>query len=261
MKRSDIDAIIDDAIKFIHAQTYKPSGNEWFTKGVSLLPEQAFWTLEEWHDHRLETAFMKERRIGWDITDFGSEDFEHTGLVLYTLSNGLIDKATGRPVDQSYAKKLMVVNGTQETPMHHHWHKTEDITNLGGAPLNIDICNAAYVDKAKRTMEPFDQNQVVVYVDCVMRDLRPGLFTLNPGQTIRLEPHHYHAFWGVDGKRTLLMEVSDVNDDSDKKGDNCFNPKVGRFPVIEENAMPRHLLCTELPGTRKFYQLAKMYLK
>ena len=57
----------------------------------------------------------------------------------------------------------------------------------------------------------------------------------------------------------LVEEVSMVNDDAN---DNCFLPEdnVGRFPVIEEDAKPRHLLCTELPGTAKFDELATKYL-
>jgi len=58
----------------------------------------------------------------------------------------------------------------------------------------------------------------------------------------------------------LVEEVSMVNDDAE---DNCFLPedKVGRFPDIEEDKKPRYLLCTELPGTKKFDELVETYLK
>jgi D-lyxose ketol-isomerase len=50
----------------------------------------------------------------------------------------------------------------------------------------------------------------------------------------------YHRFYGEPGKgKVLVGEVSKVNDDTT---DNCFYENVGRFPEIEEDEEPLHLL-------------------
>ncbi len=64
---------------------------------------------------------------------------------------------------------------------------------------------------------------------------------LGPGESITLPPRCYHAFWGV-GDRVLVGEVSLVNDDAH---DNHFYDPVGRFPAIEEDEPPLHLLVTD----------------
>jgi D-lyxose ketol-isomerase len=53
----------------------------------------------------------------------------------------------------------------------------------------------------------------------------------------------YHRFYGEKGKgRVLIGEVSMVNDD---ENDNRFYDKVGRFPEIEEDVEPVHLLVND----------------
>ena len=72
------------------------------------LPPQASWTLNDWYANRDGVDELKTRGIGWDLTDFGSRDYPHTGLSLYTLSNGILG-SDGKPVDQPYANKLLIV--------------------------------------------------------------------------------------------------------------------------------------------------------
>jgi hypothetical protein len=53
----------------------------------------------------------------------------------------------------------------------------------------------------------------------------------------------FHRFYGEKGKgRVLTGEVSAVNDDT---ADNYFYDEVGRFPEIEEDEAPLHLLASE----------------
>jgi D-lyxose ketol-isomerase len=53
----------------------------------------------------------------------------------------------------------------------------------------------------------------------------------------------YHRFYGEAGKgKVLVGEVSMVNDDN---SDNCFYETIGRFPVIEEDEQPLHLLVSD----------------
>jgi hypothetical protein len=55
----------------------------------------------------------------------------------------------------------------------------------------------------------------------------------------------YHKFWAERGKgKVLIGEVSAVNDDNK---DNRFHKPIGRFPTIEEDEPPLHLLCSEYP--------------
>ncbi len=79
-------------------------------------------------------------------------------------------------------------------------------------------------------------------IDGEQRIIHPGGFvTLTPGESITLPPYCYHKFWGA-GRRVLVGEVSMVNDDS---SDNRFVDQQGRFPVIEEDEPPLHLLVTD----------------
>ena len=55
---------------------------------------------------------------------------------------------------------------------------------------------------------------------------------------------NYHQFWAENGT-VVVGEVSLVNDDN---ADNRFYDSVGRFPAIEEDEPPLHLLCNEYPN-------------
>ena len=66
---------------------------------------------------------------------------------------------------------------------------------------------------------------------------------LGPGESISLPTHLYHKFWAEEDT-VLCGEVSAVNDDN---VDNHFLDQIGRFPEIEEDEPPVHLLCTEYP--------------
>jgi len=125
MKRSEINHLLNEGIAFLKS------------KGIPL-PPQADWNLEDWYKNRENAAELEKRGIGWDLTDFGSGKFESTGLLCYTLSNGIIG-LDGQPIDQAYSNKLLIAGENQVTPMHHHRSKTEDIINLGGGNLQIKL--------------------------------------------------------------------------------------------------------------------------
>lgn len=127
MKRSKINNLIDEGITFLNSRNYT-------------LPPQASWSLEDWIKNREKVGEITKRRIGWDLTDFDSGDYKKTGLLLYTLSNGFIGQ-DGKPVDQPFSNKILLVEENQVTPMHHHRSKMEDIINLGGGNLQIKIYN------------------------------------------------------------------------------------------------------------------------
>lgn len=59
--------------------------------------------------------------LGWDITDFGSGDFEKIGLTIFTFRNGNFYKKDKYP--KPYAEKLLLVGDGQILPYHYHWSK------------------------------------------------------------------------------------------------------------------------------------------
>jgi D-lyxose ketol-isomerase len=240
MKRSEINHLLNEGISFLKS------------KGISL-PPQAYWNLEDWYENRKNAAELEKRRLGWDLTDFGSGKFESTGLLCYTLSNGIIGP-DGHPIDQTYSNKLLIVAENQVTPLHHHHSKTEDIINLAGGNLQIKLFNVG-------RKERLDQKTAVkIFRNGIWITCEPGtIIPLNPGERVRLDRHHYHEFWAQPGHgKVLVEEVSSVNDD---RIDNIFAEDFGRFPEIIEDEAPQYLLCTELPGTEKFDVLLRKYLK
>ncbi|MGB8648724.1 MAG: D-lyxose/D-mannose family sugar isomerase [Anaerolineae bacterium] len=221
MKRSEINAIIRDGDHFIRSHGF-------------YLPPFAYWTLKDWEQKGPEAREIVENHLGWDITDFGSSDFARTGLFLFTVRNG--SPANLKTMHgKTYAEKIMIVGKGQITPLHFHWGKTEDIINRGGGQLIIQLYNS-------KPDEQLADTPVLVSTDGVARTLSAGdKVTLNPGESITLTTGLYHRFWG-EGGRVLVGEVSVVNDDN---RDNRFFEPIGRFPSIEEDEPPVHLLVND----------------
>lgn len=222
MKRSQINAAIRGALKMF--EEYKIS-----------LPPFTLWTPEEWKTKGAETTEIIENMLGWDITDFGQGDFSKIGLLLITLRNG--NQKNPEKYPKTYAEKLMIVQENQITPMHFHWNKMEDIINRGGGNLMIKLYNSTEDEQLADT-------DVVVTMDGIRYTFPAGhVVCLKPGESITLTRGLYHRFWGEEGKGTVLVaEVSMCNDDA---ADNRFYDQIGRFPEIEEDESPVHLLCNE----------------
>jgi D-lyxose ketol-isomerase len=219
MKRSEINQILLKAKAFMAEKQF-------------ILPPWAYWSLEDWKNNKLDTHEIIDNMLGWDITDFGSGDFYQRGLFLFTIRNGKLNKDR-----KPYAEKIMIVEENQETPMHFHWAKMEDIINRGGGNLVIDLYQS---DKD----ENFSNDSLRVKTDGVVRTVEAGgSVILKPGESICLEQGVYHRFYGEPGKgKVLVGEVSSVNDDA---SDNRFYEIIGRFPVIEEDELPIHLLASD----------------
>src|SRR5690554_5550266 len=98
------------------------------------LPPWAYWTPEEWKGKGDTCTEIIDNMMGWDLTDFGSGDFQKRGLILFTLRNGNLLKDK-----KPYAEKAMIVEEKQETPMHFHRNKMEDIINRGGGNLVVEL--------------------------------------------------------------------------------------------------------------------------
>ena len=219
MKRSEVNSIISGLEKF-------------FAEHKFMLPVWASWSPEDWKGKYDICYEIIDNKLGWDITDFGSGDFNRVGLSLFTIRNGNWDKK-----DKMYCEKIMVADEEQETPMHFHWAKTEDIINRGGGNLVMELYNATDDDKLSPDL-------VTVSIDGVLTTVEAGKpLILKPGQSICLKSRLYHRFYGEKGKGEVLIgEVSLVNDDAK---DNRFYDKIGRFPEIDEDVKPYRLLVND----------------
>lgn len=219
MKRSEINQLIRQSVEFFDEMRFK-------------LPPWAFWEPEDWNGKYHLCSEIVDNMLGWDLTDFGSGDFHKRGLILFTIRNGNFRKDK-----KWYAEKVMIVEEMQETPMHFHWNKMEDIINRGGGNLVIELFNSD--EKEQFSDQPFE-----VKIDGMLRSVPPGgSIVLKPGESICLEQGVYHRFYGQPKKgKVFVGEVSAVNDDST---DNRFYESVGRFPEIIEDESPLYLLASE----------------
>lgn len=222
MKRSEINQHLKNAQSFFEEHHFK-------------LPKWANWSFKQWQEAPQLAKRVKSLQLGWDITDFASGNFKNTGLVLFCIRNGIV---TGNTGSKTYAEKIMVQEEEQETPLHFHYSKREDIINRGGGILAIELypsSNTGEIVKSQINIA-IDEEEITV-------DAGRAIY-LEPGQSISLTPRLYHRFYGVKGKgKVLVGEVSQVNDD---KKDNHFHKALGRFPEIEENEPPIYPLWTEL---------------
>jgi D-lyxose ketol-isomerase len=222
LKRSEINLFITNAIDFFEEHHFS-------------LPPFAHWTLEQWRQRGHEADEIRQRQLGWDVTDFNSGLFASCGLTLFTLRNG-----GGSSPHESYAEKIMMVRERQITPLHRHDRKTEDIINRGSSAsgeLVLKLYNSTESGGLADT-------PVRVICDGITRDTEAGgSIILKAGESITLPPGLYHSFHSANGS-ALIGEVSSMNDDVT---DNRFYQSLSRFPEIVEDEPPFRLLATEYP--------------
>ena len=222
MKRSEINA----AIQWAEAQ---------LSVAHITLPRFAYWNMDTWRAHRDELSTIRTVMQGWDITDFGSGDFEHIGAVLFTVRNGSL-KAPG--VGSPYAEKYILLREGQRLPNHYHASKTEDIINRGGGVMTMRLFNHL-PDGSVDTKSDVD-----VWSDGLKLTVKAGEpFDVTRGNSVRLTPYMYHIFGAKVGCGALIVgEVSAVNDDTT---DNYWAEPTSRFADIDEDEPILHPLCNE----------------
>ena len=186
---------------------------------------------------RPERESLVRTMLGWDVTDFGSNDFDRCGAVLFTVRNGSIfDANVGTPYAEKY---IFLKDGNeQEIPLHYHIHKTEDIINRTGGILCVEVM-------AKGTDGSPDKNlPVTLWFDGEKKTLAGGsVVEITPGNSITLTPYVFHRFFAKTGMGDLVIgEVSKINDDNT---DNVFAKPQDRFCGIEEDVPPYRLLVNE----------------
>lgn len=223
MKRSEINKYIKEMETMINTCNFK-------------LPPFCHFTPKEWETKGSEYDEIRDNMLGWDITDYGLNDFEHVGFSLITLRNG---NQNNPKYTKSYAEKLLYLMDSQTAPMHFHWNKMEDIINRGGGNVLIRVYNSTPDEK-------FADTPVTVNCDGRTYTVPAGTqVRLCPGESISISPYMYHDFEAEPGTGPVLLgEVSMCNDDNT---DNRFYEPVGRFPEIEEDEPPYRLLCCEYP--------------
>ena len=211
MKRSEINQIIKKS-------------KSYFNKNNFYLPPWSSWTLKEWKRNINFAKIAYESQIGWDITDFGKNNFQKEGSVLFCIRNG--NKKSKKSI--SYSEKLMLLMPNQKIPFHFHKNKTEDIINKCNGVLELGLY--ASDDQFNKKKESF-----ILNIDSKPIKIKPNTkIFLQPGQSITIQPYLCHYFKSSNkNKKTLIVgEVSSSNDDN---SDNYFPDKNLRFSKIEED--------------------------
>lgn len=212
------------------------------------LPAFAYWSTDQWMDAGPSYDEVRECMLGWDVTDFGSNDFEKIGRTLFTVRNGRLN-IPGYP--KQYAEKWLIDPEGQRAPAHFHLSKREDIICRAGGNILVQLT------KADPDGNP-SNDSFFVQVDGCTRRLNPGeIIRLHPGESVTIHPRTIHQFWGEEGTGwlhegvgyTLSSEISSVCDDWN---DNVFLVDYGvRFPYIEEDEPRTCFLCHEYPSAHE----------
>ncbi len=227
MKRSEINA----EIRYAESLAKKYQFN---------LPPFASWTPEEWAHKGHEYDEIRDNALGWDVTDFGIGQFQKYGLTLFTIRNGNQKLAEKYP--KVYCEKIFIIKPGQILPFHYHKFKTEDIICRNGGKLLAHLYNVGKDGKLADT-------DVTVKRDGRSYTVKAGEDIIyGPGESVTLMQYTYHEVMVVPGTDAVLVgEVSRCNDDVT---DNFFLEMPGRFPKIEEDEKPYHLLCNEYPAAK-----------
>ena len=220
MKRSEINGIITEMKELCREHRF-------------MLPPWAFWSPQDWKGKADSCREIIDNGLGWDVTDFGDGRFDEYGVTLFTIRNG--NARTGHA--KTYAEKIIMQYENQNIPLHFHWKKMEDIIVRGGGNIIVEAFNSVSDDEVNH--EP-----VQLCVDGIKRTVDAGSkLVLHPGESVCMEQCVFHRFYVEPGGGiSLIGEVSQV---SDERSDNNFYVETPRFPDIEEDESPIHLLSND----------------
>jgi len=208
------------------------------------LPQWAHWSCAQWESAGSEYDEARNCMLGWDVTDFGSNDFYNIGRTLFTLRNGKFDDER---YARLYAEKMILDPENQRAPAHFHRHKREDIICRAGGNILVQLT------ATDESNQPLPGKPVITSQDGKEIGVPSGgIVRLKPGMSVMIPPRTIHQFWGeqgtgllLDGVRyTVSGEVSSVCDDLT---DNFFFGDMERFPTIVEDVPRQVYLCNEYP--------------
>ena len=138
MKRSEINTAINEGLKTLKKISF-------------MLPDFSGWSVEHWKKMRPQALEIIKTGMGWDVTDFGSNDFANVGATIFTIRNGYVyDENIGVP----YAEKIIIMTEGQIIPLHFHFKKTEDIINRGNGVLCVKLYNSNPDESLDETSKP-----------------------------------------------------------------------------------------------------------
>ena len=208
------------------------------------LPPYALWTPSRWSSVGSDCDEIRDCMLGWDVTDFGSGDFDSIGRVLFTLRNG---RSNDPRYPKTYAEKLLIDPENQRAPAHFHRSKREDIICRHGGNILVQLTKAA-------PDGGWSDERFTVNINGCTRRLGPReIVRLRPGDSLTIAPGTIHQFWAEEGtgwehdggRYSLSSEISSVCDDWH---DNVFLEKgAARFPAMEEDEPREFYLCHEYP--------------
>jgi D-lyxose ketol-isomerase len=217
MRRSFIDRRIDAMLEFCAGLGFK-------------LPPFALWDAAQYRARPAAARRIGEAGLGWNVVEFQPAAYRQWGLTIFTSRMGdwrALSSGAGR----LYAEKAIFAEDGQRTPHHFHIVKTEDILNRGGARFVVELFK---VDSQGVRLD----ERLQVLKDAEMLDLAAGAqVSLEPGESLTLEPYVAHSFW-AEGGAVLAGEISLANDDAT---DNYFLPPLGHFAPIVEDASMRYV--------------------
>lgn len=204
--------------------------------GISL-PPFAYWTVEDWNSKGHEADEIRICALGWDVTDFGSGEFDKIGRTLFTLRNGSVREPK---YSKTYAEKLILDPEGQRAPAHFHRSKCEDIINRSGGNVLVQLTKA-------NEDNSWSDEGFMISVDGLAMQAVPGtIVRLLPGQSVCIPPRTIHQFWGEEG--TGMAVSSEVSSLCDDQSDNYFMSPSIRYPSIEEDEERQFYLCNEYPS-------------
>lgn len=215
MKRSLINANIEWAMELCRELNFN-------------LPGFAYYTPEEWEEKATED--MLKVKLGWDVTDYDSGDFDKIGAVLFTIRNGVFGD-----MKRPYCEKMIAMKDGQILPCHFHYDKTEDIINRAGGTLCVEVWNSR--SEAEGYAVDYESDVTVTCDGVKVTVPAGGVVRVTSGNSITLLPYMYHRFY-AEGGPLIVGEVSKVNDDAN---DNHFVDEM--HMSIEEDEPVRHVLC------------------
>lgn len=228
MKRSEVNRQIKNALAFTEKLGFH-------------LPPFVNWTPGEWEKKSHEYDEIRDNMLGWDVTDYGMGRFDELGLVLVTIRNG--NQKMPEKYPKPYAEKIFILQPRQVSPLHFHWHKTEDIINRGGGNIFVRLYNKTDGNKLADTDVLVKTDGRKYMVPCGTK------IRLTLGESVSFEQCVYHEITVEEGTGAVLCgEVSMCNDDVT---DNYFYTPLGRFPKIEEDEPAFRLLCNEYPPAKQ----------
>lgn len=229
MKRSTINKILKKDISFAKShQVY--------------FPDFASWTVDDWKNLDSKYREIVDNMLGWDVTDFGSNNFAKYGLVAFTFRNGNYTHSDIYP--KPYCEKVLFLEEGQELPYHFHKLKEEDTINRGGGNLLIRVWNSTPDEQIDH------KSEVTIVKDGEKLSVPAGtVIKLTPGQSLTATQRIYHK-WDVEPGTGEVMawEVSKTNNDNT---DNRFFKPIPRIPEIEEDEEPYRLLFGDYPKWSK----------